>query len=172
MIDKTFLLSASLSNKCSEIMNLFFNYNRILDAGMDYLDIDMGMRKISDFIHKNLAHVAPIDADNFRDFNANNRIRTNYGVAIEANSGSYNSPLEFFLYAFSYSVKILKAIEEAMTLAENEGCREAFKFFESQIDTITKYKYQFALLHDRCETAIDQGNTWIDLDAMWQDFVM
>jgi len=172
MIDKTFLLSASLSNKSSEIMNLFFNYNRILDAGMDYLDIDMGMRNISEFVHKKLAHVAPIDADAFRDFNAHNRIRTNYNVAIEASAGSYDSPLEFFLYAFSYSIKILKAIEEAMTLSEKENNKEACDFFRSQIDTITKYKYQFALLHDRCETAIDQGNTWIDLDAMWQDFVM
>ena len=172
MIDKQLLLSPSLSNKISDIGNLFFNYNRILDAGMDYLDIDKGMTKTSEFIHNELAHKAPIDADKFRDFNAVNRVRTNYGTPIEGSVGTYSSPLDFYLYAFSYAVKILKAIDEGISLAEQEGNTEAKMFLKGQVSVASKYKHQFALLYDRSESAIEQGNTWIDLDSMWQDFIL
>jgi len=172
MIDKQLLLSASLSNKISKIGNLLFNYNRVLDAGMDYLDIDVGMRKTSEFIHEKLAHTAPIDADKFREFNAKNRIRTNYGVPIDGSAGDYSTPLEFYLYAFTYAVKIIQEIKEAVELAEQEGSLKAKTFLMSQVDTVSRYEYQFALLHDRSESAIDQGNTWLDLDSMWQDFVL
>jgi len=172
MIDKEMLLSASLSDKVSEIGNLFFNYNRVLDAGMDYLEIEFGMKQMANFIHETLAHVAPLDADHFRDFNAKNMSRTNYGLPIEGNNAEYDSPFEFFVYAFSYSMKILRAIKEGISLAETEGNIEACGFFKSQISVILKYKYQFVLLHDRCESAINMGNTWIDVDSMWRDFVV
>lgn len=172
MIDKEYLLSEPLSSEISGIGNLYFNYNRILDAGMDYLDVDMKMTNLSYFIHEKLAHQAPIDADAFRDFNAKNGRRTDYGVAIEGNSGEYDNPLKFFAYAFSYAVKILKAIGTATDSAQQEKNLEVCEFLRTQIDVVCKYKTQFVFLFDKCEIAIQQGLTWQDIDNMWEDYIV
>ena len=46
---------------------------------MDYLDIELVMNKLSEKIHK-IAHISPLDADRFRDFNALYGFRTIYGT--------------------------------------------------------------------------------------------
>jgi hypothetical protein len=170
--DKNKLLSTALSDKMSEIGNLFFNYNRLLDAGMDYLDVDWNMNKLSDYIHKNLAHKAPLDADAFRDYNAQNSRRTNYGADILGNSAPYESPLGFFAGALTYCLLITNAVYSGIELAMAERNCSARVFLERQLPVLEKYKAQFVLLYDKCGTSINLGNTWQDVDNRWEDFVV
>jgi ferritin len=172
MLDKNVLLSTSLSDKISDIGNLFFNYNRILDAGMDYLDIDYNMTQMSKYIHENIAHKAPIDADVYRDFNARNSRRTNYGVDILGNDANYESPLEFFAFALAYSAKIMNEIYSAIDMAMDERNHEVSQFLKSQIPVVSEYKSQFILLYEKCEANIKEGNTWQDIDHRWEDFAL
>ena len=166
------LLSDTLSSKISEIGQLYFNYNRLLDAGMDFLDIDMNMNKMSEYIHKNIAHKAPIDADSFRDYNASKSKRTDYLTPILGDAGSYEGdPLNFFSKAFLYALKIQKEIESGISLATQEGDYDACEFLRDQISTIREYKDQFVIFYDKCESAIKAGNTWQDIDSRWEDFV-
>lgn len=165
------LLSQSLSNKISEIAQLYFNYNRMLDAGMDYLDIDMNMNMLSEYIHKHIAHKAPLDADAYRDYNASNSKRTDYSNAILGDVGIYNDPLEFFTKALLYSLKIQQEIANGVKLAMEEGDISTCEFLKSQFPVIREYKAQFILLYDKCEAAINAGNTWQDIDNRWEDFV-
>ena len=172
MIDKNILLSESLSGKISEIGNLYFNYNRILDAGMDYMDVDCNMNKLGNYIHKQLAHKAPLDSDVFRDYNASNSRKTNYSVPILGSSSEgYDTPLDFFEWALAYALKITSEISSAIKMAEAEENFDACEFFKSQLPTIRGYKSQFVLLADKCSSAISQGNTWQDIDNRWEDFV-
>jgi len=169
MIDKNLLLSETLSKKLSEIMNMYFQLNRILDAGMDFLDVDMNMNKISNYIHLNFAHKAPIDADAFRDRNADNSYRTYYGN-IESSDGNYTTPLAFFEYALEYILKIIDAISDGIDFAKSENDEETKQFLMNQFPNIGIYKKQFVLLCDKCEKAIQEGNTWQDIDNRWEDF--
>lgn len=172
MLDKDILLSTSLSDKISEIGNLFFNYNRILDAGMDYMDVDWNMNKLGNYIHQNMAHKSPIDADAFRDFNAQNSRRTNYGVDILGNNAEYESPLGFFAFGIAYAMKIMKAISEGIDMAMAEKDYDVCEFLKSQISVPRWYKAQFVLLYDKCSSALSAGNTWQDIDNRWEDFVV
>jgi hypothetical protein len=172
MLDKNVLLSTSLSDKISEIGNLFFNYNRILDAGMDYLDIDCNMTQMSQYIHEHIAHKAPIDADTYRDFNARNSRRTNYGADIQGNDANYESPLEFFAFALAYSAKIMDLLYLTIDEATAERNYDVSEFLKSQIPVIREYKEQFVLLYEKCEATIKDGNTWQDIDHRWEDFAL
>jgi phosphomevalonate kinase len=166
------LLSDTLSAKISNIGQLFFNYNRLLDAGMDFLDIDMNMNMMSEYIHKNIAHKAPLDADAFRDYNASKSKRTNYLNPILGSSGDYElDPLKFFSTSYLYAQKIQEEIKSGIEMAMQESDIETCEFLKSQIPNIGKYKAQFVLLYDKCEASINAGNTWQDIDNRWEDFV-
>ena len=169
--DKNKLLSSALSDKISEIGNLFFNYNRLLDAGMDYIDVEFNMNKLGDYIHKHLAHKAPLDADAFRDYNAQNSRRTNYGADILGNTAPYEDPMGFFASALAYSLFIMNTIYSGIEMAKAERNYSAKVFLEGQLPNIEKYKSQFTLLIDKCESNLKVGNTWQDIDNHWEDFV-
>jgi hypothetical protein len=170
--DKNKLLSTALSEKMSELGNLFFNYNRMLDAGMDFMDVDWNMNKLGDYIHKNLAHKAPLDADAFRDYNAKNSRRTNYGVDILGNSAPYEDPMGFFAGALAYCLFIINAVYTGIEMAMAERNCSARVFLEGQLPNLERYKAQFVLLIDKCESSLKAGNTWQDIDNRWEDFVV
>lgn len=170
--DKDKLLSPALCGKMSEIGNLFFNYNRLLDAGMDYIDVEFNMNKLGDYIHKNLAHKAPLDADAFRDYNAQNSRRTNYGADILGNSAPYEDPMGFFASALAYSLFIINAVYSGVEMAMAERNYSAKVFLEGQLPNLEKYKAQFTLLIDKCTSSLNAGNTWQDIDNRFEDFVV
>ena len=170
--DKNKLLSNALSNKISEIGNLFFNYNRLLDAGMDYLDVDCNMNKLSNYIHNQIAHKAPLDADVFRDYNAKNSRRTDYGIDIKGDSALYQNPIGFFSSALAYCLYITNAVCSGVEMAKAEGNYSAQKFLNGQLPNLEAYKAQFVLLIDKCSATIEGGNTWQDIDNRWEDFVV
>lgn len=169
MIDKNLLLSEALSKRLSDIMNMYFQYNRILDALVDYLDVDMNMNMMSNYIHETYAHRAPLDADRYRDFNSANSRRTFYGN-IDASEGNYESPIAGFEYALEYVLKIMDSIQDGIDLAKSEGDEDSKKFLQEELKNMRVYKKQFVLLCDKCEQAIAEGNTWQDIDHRWQDY--
>jgi ferritin len=170
--NEVMLLSDTLSSKISEIGNLYFNYNRILDAGMDFLDIEMNMNKLSEFIHEKIAHKAPIDADTFRHYNSSKSKRTDYATPILGSSGDYEGdPLKLFSMGYLYASKIQQEIANGINLAMQEGDIDTCEFLRNQIATVREYKDQFVLLYDKCEASIKAGNTWQDIDNRWEDFV-
>ena len=114
MIDKNLLLSESLSKRLSEIMNMYFQYNRYLDALIDYLDVDMNMNLMSNYIHETYAHRAPLDADAYRSYNSANSRRTFYGN-IESSDGNYTTPLDGFEFMLEYALQIMNAIQDGLS---------------------------------------------------------
>jgi hypothetical protein len=170
-MNNTIFLSPLLSSKISEIGNLYFNYNRLLDAGMDYLDIEVDMSKFSEIIHT-IAHKAPTDADAFRDFNANNNCRTDYGSDIQGSEGNYESPIDFCIHAFSYSVLILQKISEGIDFAEKENNIEMIKFLQEQIPVAYEYKKQFTVFNNKILELRDQDYTWEEIDEKVSEFLL
>jgi hypothetical protein len=170
-MNNTMFFSPLLSSKISEIGNLYFNYNRLLDAGMDYLDIEVDMSKFSEIIHT-IAHKAPTDADAFRDFNANNNCRTDYGSDIQGSEGNYESPIDFCIHAFSYSVLILQKISEGIDFAEKENNIEMIKFLQEQIPVAYEYKKQFTVFNNKILELRDQDYTWGEIDEKVSEFLL
>lgn len=171
MYDKDILLSTKLSDKISALGQMYFDLNRVLDAGSNYLEVDMNMNKLGNYIHHSMAHYAadPL-ADNFRDYLSINSRRTNYNVATKPNAGDYNSPMEFFEYVLDYYVDIKNAITEAIKMADEENDEDTSQFLKAQLVLAREYKAQFVLLCDKCNSAIESGNTWQDIDHRWEDF--
>jgi ferritin len=169
VIDKNLLLSETLSKRLSEIMNMYFQYNRILDALIDYLDVDMNMNMMSNYIHETFAHRAPLDADSYRSYNSSNSRRTIYSD-IEASDGNYENPLVGFEYALEYTLKIMDAIQDGIDLAKSENDEDTKKFLQEELKNMRVYKKQFVFLCDKSEKSIQEGNTWQDIDHRWDDF--
>lgn len=171
MYDKDILLSEKLSNKLSELGQMYFDLNRILDAGSDYLEVDMNMNKLGNYIHHSMAHYAtdPL-ADNFRDYLSSNSRRTNYNVSTKPNAGQYASPMEFFEFVLDYYLDIKNAISDGINIARDEHDEDTMRFLRNQLALARTYKNQFVLFCDKCKTAINSGNTWQDIDNRWEDY--
>jgi hypothetical protein len=162
-------LSPLISDKISEIGNLLFNLNRLLDAGMDWLDIDCHMPKTSKYIH-DLAHKAPIDADSFRDYNAKHGMRTDYESPIQGSKAEYLAPVEFYIHAFAYVSKILYCIIETIRLSEELEDQDSNEFLYSQIPMAVGYKDKFAFLHNETLSYLKVGKTVEEIDSIVDSF--
>jgi hypothetical protein len=164
-MDNEIKLSPLISDKISEIGNLLFNLNRLLDAGMDWLDIDCDMPKTSKYVHE-IAHKAPIDADSFREYNAKHGMRTDYGSPISGSKAEYLAPVEFYIHAFAYSSKILYCTIEAIRLAEQLEDEDSNEFLYSQVPIIVGYKDKFAFLHNETLSYLKVGKTVAEIDGI------
>jgi ferritin len=171
LYDRDILLSEKVSAKLSEIGQLYFDLNRVLDAGSDYMEVDMNMNKLGNYIHHSMAHYAtdPL-ADNFRDYLSACSRRTNYNVATKPSEGNYSSPLEFFKYVLNFYIDIRTAISDGIKLALAEDDEDTAQFLREQLVLARAYRDQFVLFCDKCEIAIAEGDTWQTIDNHWEDY--
>ena len=167
---KEMFISKKIADTNSYIMDMYFTLNKKLDNFMDYLDIELVMNKLSEKIHK-IAHISPLDADRFRDFNALYGFRTIYGT-IEGQYEDFGNILEGVYKITMYILDIDNALSDAMELANIEKNDDYRKFISDEIEKLREYKKQFILLYDKIEKSIDVGNTLKDIDSRTSDYIL
>lgn len=149
---------------------MYFTLNKKLDNLMDYLDIELVMNKLSAEIHK-IAHVAPLDADRFRDYNALYSFRTKYNT-IQGQYKDYTNPAEGMGDILSYLADMTNALYDAKAMGKEEENDDYVKFISEEIQKIRSYKKQFILLHDKIQKSLEEGNTVQDIDFNANDFII
>lgn len=170
MFDKNIFINQEIADKNSEIMDMYFTLNKKLDNLMDYMDIILVMPKMADLVHHKIAHIAPLDADRFRDYNALYGFRTKYNT-IDGQYIEFDNLLQGVDSILDYIVDIDNAISEAKQLAEKEDNYDYKKFLNEETVHLRSYIKQFILLHDKVEQYIKVGNTEQDLDFRAEDII-
>lgn len=170
MFDKNIFFSQELADKNSEIMNMYFTLNKKLDNLMDFLDIEFVMSKLSAHIHK-IAHIAPLDADRFRDYNALYSYRTKY-TTIQGQYQNFSNILEGIVEILNYLADMTNTLYDAKLMGRKEENEDYVKFISQEIQHIRYYKKQFILIHDKIQKSLEVGNTIQDIDFRSDDFII
>ena len=165
------LLSQTLADKNSQVMTMYFQLNKKLDNFVNFILVDYSMEKLSEALHKNYAHRAPITADNFSDYNAAYSYRATYG-AVEEETVTYGGFLEGVADVLSYLIDIDNALAEARELGVRENNIDYVVFIDEQFKELGAYKKEFVLLYDKAEKYLALGNTLQDIDARYEDFLI
>lgn len=171
MYDKTLFLSQRIADKNSELMNLYFKLNKRLDNFVNYIGVSLNMNKMSDELHHKYAHLAPIIADDFSDFNAIYSYRSHYDT-ITGETIEYDnivSALEDVLLLIS---DIDISLSDAKEMGQDEQNDDYIKFITDQIKKLRIYKKQFILLYDKITMALSLGNTLMDIDFAYKDYIL
>ena len=164
-------ISQTLAEKNSQIMTMYFQLNKKLDNFVNYILVDFSMEKLSEALHKEYAHKAPITADNFSDYNAAFSYRASYG-AVEEETQTYAGFLDGVSDVLSYLIDIDNALAEARELGVRENNIDYVVFIDSQFKELGIYKKEFILLYDKAEQYLKLGNTLQDMDARYEDFLI
>lgn len=155
-------ISEAISEKNSEIMNMYFTLNKKLDNLMDFVDIEWVMPNFSNGLHK-IAHEAPLDADRFRDYNALYSFRTKYNT-IEGQFKDFKDPLDGINDILDYIGDIDNSLASAKEIAVREENYDYGKFIDEEYALLRRYKKQFITLNDKLGKYIAEGNTYQDYD--------
>ena len=120
-------------------MNLYFKLNKRLDNFVDYIGVSLNMNKMSDVLHHKYAHLAPIIADDFSDYNALFSYRSKYET-ITGETEEYSNIIVALESVLSLISDIDIALTDAKVMAEDEqNDAHADGFDEMSIRELKEY---------------------------------
>jgi hypothetical protein len=171
-MDRTInFISQKIANQNSEMMNLYFKLNKRLDNFVDYIGVSLGMDNFSAELHSRYAHLAPIIADNFSDYNAAYNYRSYYAT-IEGETEEYPN----FLTGVTDILDLLRdidvALSNALDLGRTEQNDDYIKFINDEELNLRKFKKQFVFIYDKVSVALKQGNNLIMIDHFYKDYII
>ena len=168
---KTLFMSQKIADKNSQLMNLYFKLNKRLDNFVDYIGVSLNMNKMSDVLHHKYAHLAPIIADDFSDYNALFSYRSKYET-ITGETEEYSNIVVALESVLSLISDIDIALSDAKVMAEDEQNDDYLKFISDQNKKLRIFKKQFILLYDKIRMALTLGNTLMDIDFAYEDYII
>jgi len=171
MYDKRLFLTQRLADKNSELMNLYFKLNKRLDNFVNYIGVSLNMNKMSDALHQKYAHLAPINADDFSDYNALYSYRSHYDT-ITGETIEYDNILSGLEDVLTLIADIDLSLSDAKLMGDDEQNDDYVKFITDQIKALRIYKKQFILLYDKIGMALSLGNTLMDIDFAYEDYII
>lgn len=171
MYDKTLFLSKRIAEKNDEIMNLYFQLNKKLDNFVNYIEVDLNMNKMSKELHTKYAHLAPIIADDFSDYNASFSYRSKYSM-INGETKEYTDFFDGIDDILNLLTEIDIAFTDAKSIAKEEENDDYKKFISDEVVKLRTFKQQFILISDKATYAVEAGNTLQDIDHNYKDYII
>jgi hypothetical protein len=171
MYDKRMFLSQRIADKNSELMNLYFKLNKRLDNFVNYIGVSLNMNKMSDALHHKYAHLAPINADDFSDYNALYSYRSHYDTIL-GETIEYDDIMSGIEDVLKLISDIDISLSDAKVMGQDEQNDDYVKFITDQIKVLRIYKKQFILLNDKVNMALSLGNTLMDIDFAYEDYLI
>lgn len=152
-------------------MNLYFKLNKRLDNFVNYIGVTLNMNKLSDALHQNYAHLAPLKADNFSDYNAIYSYRATYNT-ITGETEEYTDILAGIEDVIKLISDIDIALSDAKAMGKDEQNDDYIKFISDEMKGLRVFKQQFILLYDKISAALSAGNTLMDIDFAYEDYLI
>lgn len=169
MYNKSMFISQNIIDMNNLLMDMYFTFNKKMDNFMDYVDINLVMNNLSGALHK-IAHMYPLDADRFRDYNAMYSFRSIYGT-IEGQYKNFDNILTGLSEVLEYILDIDNSLTQAKKIGKEEDNPDYCKFISDEVKQLRKYKKQFIFMYDKIQACLTVGNTLQDIDFNYKDFL-
>ena len=161
------LIPEVLNNKLDNIVTKCFEGNRIADRGMSILNVKFVMNKTEAVLHRKLAHLFPLLADEVSEFQASRNNLTFYGQT-PSDGSDYEKPFDFFQKMLDYMMDLETLVSETMQYAREEDA-VTYAFLEDFLEEITLVTEQCLLLVDKAKA---YGENIMLFDSNIEDWVI
>jgi len=163
------LLTTEIKSSLEKIISKCFFNNRIMDRMCSILSINFAMSNTSNILHKRLAHLYPVLADDVSDYMDARDCSVIYG-ATPVGDQEYESVLECFNKILELNLDLESEIKNSIKVANEINDYATKVFLENFLLKIISITKDILLLVDKAEMYGDSDINIMKLDHDIPDF--